>query len=168
MVQIINTHPAPGCNRSPPYYVFSKDAILGSVPSISSEVLGQSDRIFPLKNYFCFLLFQQSKKTYRVTQQCCPGGNRPETPGLRIFWAKSLVIPAIYTNFKLMAHKFKLEFCINGWNYQWFSPKNPETLRRGSPGGLRMISAGTTLLGHTVDSCVTSCPLIQKGFNWIQ
>ena len=39
MVQKINPHPAPGCNRSPPYYVFSKDAILGSVPSISSEVL---------------------------------------------------------------------------------------------------------------------------------
>ena len=41
MVQKINPHPAPGCNRSPPppYYVFSKDAILGSVPSISSKVL---------------------------------------------------------------------------------------------------------------------------------
>ena len=57
---------------------------------------------------------------YRVAQQCCPGGNRPETPwrpsagGLRIFWVKSLVILAIYTKFKLMAHKF----CINGWNYQ--------------------------------------------------
>ena len=41
MVQKIYPHPAPGCNRSPPYYVFSKDAILGSVPSISSEVLVQ-------------------------------------------------------------------------------------------------------------------------------
>ena len=39
MVQKINPHPAPGCNRSSPYYVFSKDAILESVPSISSEVL---------------------------------------------------------------------------------------------------------------------------------
>ena len=45
---------------------------------------------------------------YRVTQQCCPGGNRPETPrrpsagGLRIFWAKSLVITAIYTNLSLI------------------------------------------------------------------
>ena len=39
MVQKTNPHPAPGCDRSPPYYVFSKDAILGSVPSISSEVL---------------------------------------------------------------------------------------------------------------------------------
>ena len=62
--------------------------------------------------------------TYRVTQQCCPGGNRPETPrrpsagGLRIFWAKSLVISAIYTKFKLIAHKCNFEFCIYGWNYQ--------------------------------------------------
>ena len=41
MVQKINPHQAPGCIRSfpPPYYVFSKDEILGSVPSISSEVL---------------------------------------------------------------------------------------------------------------------------------
>ena len=44
---------------------------------------------------------------YRVAQQCCPGGNRPETPrrpsagGLRIFWVKSLVILAIYTKIKL-------------------------------------------------------------------
>jgi hypothetical protein len=42
MVQKINPHPAPRCNRSPTYYVFSKDATLGSVPSISSEVLGYS------------------------------------------------------------------------------------------------------------------------------
>ena len=38
MVQNINPHPAPGVMGAP-YYVFSKDAILGSVPSISSEVL---------------------------------------------------------------------------------------------------------------------------------
>ena len=31
MVQKINPYPALGYNRSPPYYVFSKDAILGSV-----------------------------------------------------------------------------------------------------------------------------------------
>jgi hypothetical protein len=43
MLQKINPHPAPECNRSPPYYVFSKDAILGNVPSISSEVLGSAD-----------------------------------------------------------------------------------------------------------------------------
>ena len=47
-------------------------------------------------------------------------GDPPETlrRGSPDFLAKSLVIPAIYTKFKLMAHKFKLEFCINGWNYQ--------------------------------------------------
>ena len=45
MVQKINPHPAQGCNRSPPYYVFSKDAILGSVPSISSEVLRLSSSV---------------------------------------------------------------------------------------------------------------------------
>ena len=98
--------------------------------------------------------FWRGNITYRVDQQCCPGGNCPETPrrpsagGLLIFGAKLLVIPTIYTKFKLMAHKF----CINAWNYQWFSPKNPETSCRGSPGGLRTISAGTTLLGHTVDT----------------
>ena len=51
MVQKINPHPAPGCNRSPPYYVFSKNANLGSVPSISSEVLAlmMYDYIIKLK-----------------------------------------------------------------------------------------------------------------------
>jgi hypothetical protein len=39
MVQKINPHPAQRFNRSPPYYVFSKAVILGSVLSISSEVL---------------------------------------------------------------------------------------------------------------------------------
>ena len=98
---------------------------------------------------------------YRVAQQCCPGGNRPETPrrpsagGLRIFWAKSLVIPAIYTKF--VSHK--LEFCIYGWNYQWFSPKNPETPCGGSLGGFRTISTGTTLLGHTVWSMIYIPPI---------
>ena len=47
MVQKINPHPAPGCNRSPPYYVFSKDAIIGTVPSISSEVLALSNHSLP-------------------------------------------------------------------------------------------------------------------------
>ena len=42
MVHKINPYPARMCDRSPPYYVFSKDAILGNVPSISSEVLGLS------------------------------------------------------------------------------------------------------------------------------
>ena len=45
--------------------------------------------------------------TYRMNHQCCPGGNRPETP-LRPL-AKSLVISAIYTKFKLIiTHKFNV------------------------------------------------------------
>ena len=47
MVQKINPHPAPGCPR-PPWIVFSKDAILGSIPSISSEVLDLEYKIFML------------------------------------------------------------------------------------------------------------------------
>ena len=43
---------------------------------------------------------------------------RPSAGGLRIFRPKSLVIPVIYTKFKLIAHKFELEFHIYGWNYQ--------------------------------------------------
>ena len=81
-----------------------------------------------------------------MAQQCCPGGNRPETPrrpsagGLRIFWAKSLVIPAIYTKF--VSHK--LEFCIYGWNYQWFSPK----IRNLPVEGLRGVSGRFPLWQH--------------------
>ena len=58
------------------------------------------------------------KNYYHVTQQCCPGGNRPGTPqrpsagGLQIFGAKSLGIPAIYTKFKLRFFSHKLEFRI--------------------------------------------------------
>ena len=44
---IINPYPAQGCNKSPPYYVFSKDAIHGSVSSISSEVLALPPPSFP-------------------------------------------------------------------------------------------------------------------------
>ena len=52
---------------------------------------------------FCMLLMHTAWIwNYPVAQQCCPGGNCPETP------------------------------------------------RRPSAGGLRTISAGTTLLGHTV------------------
>ena len=53
---------------------------------------------------------------YRVDQQCCPGRNH--CGGSPDFLAKSLVIPTKYTKFKLITHKFKLEFCIYGWNYQ--------------------------------------------------
>jgi hypothetical protein len=52
-----------------------------------------------------------------VDRQCCPSGNRPETPLGRSpdFWAKSLVIPAIFTKFKLKFVSDKLEFCICIW-----------------------------------------------------
>ena len=39
------------------------------------------------------------------------------------FLAKSLVIPAIYTKFKPKFVSDKLEFCMYGCNYQWFSQK---------------------------------------------
>ena len=46
------------------------------------------------------MLFKSTRYTlYRVTQQCCPGGNRPETPrrpptgGSLDFFAKSLANP---------------------------------------------------------------------------
>jgi hypothetical protein len=44
----------------------------------------------------------------------------PETPLGRSpdFLAKSLVIPAIFTKFKLKFVRDKIEFCIYGWNYQ--------------------------------------------------
>ena len=55
---------------------------------------------------------------YRVDQQCCPGGNRPETHpetrGSPDFLTKSLGIPAIYTKFKLKFVSDKLEFHIYG------------------------------------------------------
>ena len=63
-------------------------------------------KIVPTDFVFCSF-FHNFFNMYRVTRQCCPGGNRPETPrrpsagGLRIFWAKSLVITAIYTNLSL-------------------------------------------------------------------
>ena len=81
-------------------------------------------------------------EVYHVDQQCCWGGNHPETPRSPDFLAKLLVIPAIYMEFKLIAHKFNLELIIYGWNYQRFSQKiwrpsgDPlETLRRPSAGG---------------------------------
>ena len=83
-----------------------------------------NQKVFSFDTSYSFLAGLVRNKVYHVTQQCCPGGNRPETPrrpsagGLLIFGAKLLVIPTIYTKFKLTAHKFKLEFCINGWNYQ--------------------------------------------------
>ena len=65
MVQKINPHPAPGCNRSPPYYVFSKDAILGSVPFISSEVLGLVKYLMGTLGRLCRLSeFERQNKNY--------------------------------------------------------------------------------------------------------
>ena len=95
-----------------------------------------------------------------MDQQCCPGGNCPETPRRPPpdFLAKSLVIPVIYTKFKLKFISNKLEFRIYGWNYQWFSQKirRPpwRTPRRPPAEGLRTISAGTSLLVHTVITTV--------------
>ena len=46
----------------------------------------------------------------------------------------------------------------------------PETPRGGSPGGLRTISAGTTLLGHTVDWLEYLLPLFvapNEAWEWI-
>ena len=64
------------------------------------------------------MLSQQ--KSSRDPPETTPGGS-PD------FLAKSLVIPAIFTKYKLTFVSDKLEFCIYGWNYQWFSQKNPGT-----------------------------------------
>ena len=79
------------------------------------------------------LQYSKSVSAYRVDRQCCPSGNRPETlwrpsgdpptpetplGGSPDFLAKSLVIPAKFTKFKLKFVSDKLEFCIYGWNYQ--------------------------------------------------
>ena len=86
------------------------------------------------KNYEVF-----SCDTYRVDQQCCLSGDPPETlrRGSPDFLAQSLVIPAIYTKFKLITHKFKLEFCIYGWNYQWLRQKIRRPPAGGSPDDFR-------------------------------
>jgi hypothetical protein len=62
------------------------------------------------EDFFMISISKIMVPLYCVDQQCCPGGNvwRPprDTPrGIWIFLAKSLVIPAIYTKFKLIAHK---------------------------------------------------------------
>ena len=76
--------------------------------------------------------------TYRVDQQCCPGGNCPETlrcgspGGLRIFWLKSLANPE-----KIFKKIFFLHFFDNFvWICQWFSQK----IRRPPAEGLRGVS----------------------------
>ena len=69
MVQKINPHPSLGCNRSPPYYVFSKDAIFGSVPSISSEVLEQTD-------IYLAVLLPSPKTKYKLCKTNSITGNK--------------------------------------------------------------------------------------------
>ena len=56
-------------------------------------------------------------------------------PPSGFFLAKSLAIPAIYVKFKFNAHKFKLKFRINGWNYQCYDRGSPENFRRHNIAG---------------------------------
>ena len=58
------------------------------------------------------------------TGNVVPAEIAPETPQ-----GKSLVIPAIYTKFKLMAHKFKLKFCMR------VSGGSPDDFRRDNIAG---------------------------------
>ena len=61
------------------------------------------------------------ERKYRLDQQCCPGGNHPETTrswSLNCF-AKSLVIPTIHVLIKVVSL-----FHTYGWNYQWFTKKS--------------------------------------------
>ena len=66
MVQKINPHPALGHNRSPPYYVYSKDAILGSVPSISSEILA----LVQCTTKQCINFVRKRSRTSTLSQYC--------------------------------------------------------------------------------------------------
>ena len=79
-----------------------------------------------------------------------------ETPlggwGLQIFLAKSMGIPAIYTKFKLKVAIDKLEFYIY---MAEITSDLAQEIRRPPAEGLRTISAGTTLLVHTVVSVET-------------
>ena len=61
--------------------------------------------------YHCRFQNQMCDSTYRVTQQCCPEPPRtPSAGGLRIFWAKSLVISAISQNASLNLWAISLNF----------------------------------------------------------
>ena len=98
---------------------------------------------------------------YRVDQQCCPGRNCPETPpgdpprGSPDFLAKSLANPDKIVK-KNAKKNFFWKFCLDlPVILARISGDPPETPRGGSPGGLRTISAGTTLLVHTVQSWST-------------
>ena len=66
------------------------------------------------------------------------------------FLAKSLVIQAIYTKFKLIAHKFNVYLVGITSDLVKKSAGGLQVVSGWSPSGLRKISAGTTLLVHTV------------------
>ena len=110
---------------------------------MASKLFHNNTRLF-------FYIFQMN---YRVAQQCCPGGNCPETPlrpppgGSPDFLAKSLANPDKI--FKKMQKKKFLKI-LSGFASD-FSQNIRRPPRGGSPGGLRTISAGTTLLVHTVE-----------------
>ena len=71
---------------------------------------------FSLWNY----AWSSSLGTYRVHQQCCPGGNRPGTPGgLRIFLLNHWQIQTKFS--KKKKKKYFFENFV--WIYQWFSQK---------------------------------------------
>ena len=68
---------------------------------------------------------------YHVDQQCCPGGNRPETtwrPPAGFFFPAEPFVKFVND---------KLEFHIYGWNYQLFSQK----IRKPPAGGLRIMAS---------------------------
>ena len=102
----------------------------------------------PLKNHLATSKKQRglgywccSGAQYRVDQQCCP-----RSRGWSLdFFAKSLVIPTIYT---LNLWRISLNFITS--DYQWSCQKIQRVVSRWSPGGLRTNSAVTTLLVHTV------------------
>ena len=78
-------------------------------------------------------------KLYPVDRQYCSGGNHPEvSKWSQDCLAKSLVIPALYTKFKLISHKFNIymagivsDLAKNlGWSQFWvvsrqFPPGKP-------------------------------------------
>ena len=103
---------------------------------------------------------------YRVDLQCCPGGNCPETPrrpsagGLRIFWLNHWQIQTKLS--KKCKKKFFLKI-LSGFVID-FSQNN----RRPPAEGLRSISAGTTLLVHTVNKSFQKKWLILARFQRFQ
>ena len=125
-----------------------------NVDSIFLSIQASACILYLLQVHLCNLNFQNIvflKNHIKIIIPCGPAmlSQRKLSGDPQFFLAKSLVIPAIYTKFKLIAHKCKLEFCIYGWNYQWFSQKIWRSPTEGLWGGLWTISAGTTLLVQT-------------------